>query len=254
MVRLMVFYTRFVLFHFYASVFMTEGNIKSSIDSDINILPESNPYFILLPYVTIIPINWILISLISQKSEYKNKQGEIISTPKSIKIKVIIGYFLLVCVMAGSILGSFIIDSQNSRPERTRVTVLFIQSIIQDLIITPILAFLFHVFFLSLLLIEKLRQKAKIRKVISSLLPNNFKKTIGYPEEKDAPLEDISVYLDRICKKRSPNSKREKYMNEPKKEAEIDPNFPKENSESNNIPEEISQVEKSIEGNDDFGK
>mmetsp|Transcript_28400 Transcript_28400/g.25250 ORF Transcript_28400/g.25250 Transcript_28400/m.25250 type:complete len:264 (+) Transcript_28400:214-1005(+) len=208
MVRLMVFYTRFVLFHFYASVFMTEGNINSSIDNEINILPESNPYFILLPYITIIPINLILIALISQKSEYKNKKGEVISTPKATKIRVVIGYFLLFCVMAGSIFGSFIIDSQNSRSERTRVIVLFIQAMIQDQLITPILVFGLQVFSLSLLMIEKLRRKASIRKILSAILQNNFKKTIGFPDDKDAPLEDISVYMNRICKKRAHNSRK----------------------------------------------
>jgi len=126
MVRLMTFYTRVVLFHFYASLFMTEGNINSTVNSDVNLMPESNPYFILLPYVTIIPVNLILITLISQKSEYKNKKGEIIPTPNTTKIKVIFGYILLLCVMAGSIFGSFVIDSQNSSSERTRVIVLYI--------------------------------------------------------------------------------------------------------------------------------
>jgi len=68
MLRLMVFYTRFVLFHFYASIFLTEGSDTSVVNSEVNLLPEGNPYFILMPYITIIPLNWVLLVLISQKA------------------------------------------------------------------------------------------------------------------------------------------------------------------------------------------
>mmetsp|Transcript_28394 Transcript_28394/g.25239 ORF Transcript_28394/g.25239 Transcript_28394/m.25239 type:complete len:118 (+) Transcript_28394:1883-2236(+) len=109
--------------------------------------------------------------------------------------------------MAGSILGSFIIDSQLTSSQKTRVIVLFIQTMIQDMIITPIIAIIEQIFFLSLLLIGKIRKQIKLKNFVAHLLSGNFKKTIGYPTDDDAELEDISVYLGRLCKRRAKNKK-----------------------------------------------
>jgi len=57
-------------------------------------------------------------------------------------------------------------------------------------------------------LIDKLNSKGGVRKIVTAILQNNFKKTIGFPLEKGAPLDEISVYVNRICKKRAPNSRK----------------------------------------------
>mmetsp|Transcript_39546 Transcript_39546/g.35338 ORF Transcript_39546/g.35338 Transcript_39546/m.35338 type:complete len:90 (-) Transcript_39546:580-849(-) len=67
--RLMMFSSRVIFLLLFASLFLSDSQVSQQEEESgsFEVKPELNPYFILLPYVTVIPVQAILIALISAR-------------------------------------------------------------------------------------------------------------------------------------------------------------------------------------------
>jgi len=178
----MVYSVRIITLLTFASIFATSANTGQA-----RMLAEPKPffnvYYILLPYVTIIPIQVILITLIKNPAKFNKKGKEIKHNKTCVKIRRSVGFLLTFCVMAGCIFAVFVIDAQSSHDDRMQWLVMFAQTFFQDFFITPIIFLLIQALFLALLSITKIKRNKKVKVKIEGLMKDEFKTAIDYDEE-----------------------------------------------------------------------
>jgi len=96
----------------YASIFLSDAQLseEEKESGDFKVEPELNPYFLLLPYVTVIPVESLLIFLIKTKPT-EIVDGKHVPQKGTVKARVCIGYFLLVLCLAGCVFICFVLDA-----------------------------------------------------------------------------------------------------------------------------------------------
>mmetsp|Transcript_24177 Transcript_24177/g.21242 ORF Transcript_24177/g.21242 Transcript_24177/m.21242 type:complete len:215 (-) Transcript_24177:799-1443(-) len=178
----MVYSVRIITLLTFASIFATSANTGQA-----RLLAEPKPvfnvYYLLLPYVTIIPIQVILITLIKNPAKVNKKGQEVKYNKKCNKVKRGFGFFLTFCVMAGCIFSVFVIDAQSDHDDRMQWLVLFAQTFFQDFFITPLVFLIVQSLFLGLLQLTKIKKNKKIKTKIEGLMKDTFKSAIDYDEE-----------------------------------------------------------------------
>ena len=167
-----------------------------------------NPYLILLPYVTVIPVNALFEFLIAVPTEYKDKH---LPLPTVYKVKKYAGISLGVLASLGCIFVVYVLAANKTKEQNDAWMYDFAFVMFQDFFITPLLIMGVQFVLINLAISNKgpngyskaqlFLQKRMINKTSASIFNFNRPKRIGEKTIKVASASKISE-LENVKKAR----------------------------------------------------
>mmetsp|Transcript_27986 Transcript_27986/g.24676 ORF Transcript_27986/g.24676 Transcript_27986/m.24676 type:complete len:181 (+) Transcript_27986:1168-1710(+) len=130
--RASIYYLRLMLMFAFSSLFGTSDSIENVEDFINDVI---NPYLILLPYVTVIPINRLFECLVAEHPKYAQMK----KLPTCVKVRRVITWIVGIIATLGSVFIIYVLAANKTLEQNDSWKYDFLFVVGQDFIITPLL-------------------------------------------------------------------------------------------------------------------